>query len=73
MTIMRVSVTGIKLQPEIKADLAKRLIEEFANVEVGQFSDAIAAGFTDGKMCWGRSETLDLDSRNQTDADLIEV
>ena len=31
----------------------------------------IAAGFTDGELCWGRSETLDLDSRNQTDADLI--
>ena len=46
MTIMRVSVTGIKLQPEIKADLARRLIEEFATVEVGQFSEAIAAGFT---------------------------
>ena len=46
MTIMRVSVTGIKLQSEIKADLVRRLIEEFATVEVGQFSEAIAAGFT---------------------------
>ena len=46
MTIMRVSIAGITLQPAIKANLAKRLIEAFATVEVGQFSEAIAAGFT---------------------------
>lgn len=32
----------------------------------------IAAGFTDGKKCTGRSETLDLDSRGRLDEMLIE-
>jgi hypothetical protein len=31
----------------------------------------IAAGFTDGKTCAGRSETLDLDSRGRLDEMLI--
>ena len=31
----------------------------------------ISAGFTDGNECWGRSETLDLDSRGKKDSDLI--
>lgn len=31
----------------------------------------IAAGFTDCVTCWGRSETLDLDSRKDKDAKLI--
>lgn len=31
----------------------------------------IAAGFTDGKTCWGRSETLNMDSRKNVDANLI--
>jgi len=31
----------------------------------------IAAGFTDGVKCWGRSETLDLDSRGDKDSALI--
>lgn len=33
--------------------------------------DPVAAGFTDGVTCWGRSETLDLDSRGEVDAKLI--
>jgi len=33
----------------------------------------IAAGFTDGKKCVGRSETLDLDSRGPIDEALITV
>lgn len=45
MTIMRVSVAGMKLDSEIKANLARRLVEEFAWVEVGRFSEEIAAGF----------------------------
>jgi len=31
----------------------------------------IAAGFTDGKTCWGRSETLNMDSREDQDSILI--
>jgi phenylpyruvate tautomerase PptA (4-oxalocrotonate tautomerase family) len=46
MTIMRVSTAGIELQPDTRANLAKRLIKEFATVEVGYFSETIAAGFT---------------------------
>lgn len=46
MTIMRVSVAGMKLDSTIKTNLAKRLITAFASVEVGQFSEPIAAGFT---------------------------
>lgn len=33
--------------------------------------DPIAAGFTDGAKCWGRSETLNLDSRGRLDELLI--
>lgn len=33
--------------------------------------EVIAAGFTDGMACWGRSESLDLDSRGALDAKLI--
>jgi hypothetical protein len=32
----------------------------------------ISAGFTDGKSCTGRSETLNLDSRGRLDEMLIE-
>ena len=46
MTIIRVSVAGMKLSSKIKANLAERLITEFASVEVGRFSEQIAAGFT---------------------------
>ena len=45
MTIMRVSVAGVKVTPEMKSTLAKRLIKEFATVEVGSFSEIIASGF----------------------------
>lgn len=37
-----------------------------------QYREPIAAGFTDGKACTGRSETLDLDSRGRLDEMLIE-
>ncbi|WP_391557178.1 hypothetical protein [Robertmurraya sp.] len=33
--------------------------------------DPIAAGFTDGTTCWGRSKTLGIDSRPDEDARLI--
>ena len=33
--------------------------------------DIVGAGFTDGKQCWGRSETLNKDSRGIEDAKLI--
>lgn len=37
-----------------------------------QYREPIAAGFYDGKRCYGRSETLDLDSRGRLDEMLIE-
>ncbi|MBI5606634.1 MAG: hypothetical protein HY879_25160 [Deltaproteobacteria bacterium] len=46
MTIIRVSLVGMTLDSVTKSNLAKRLIEEFATVEVGRFSEPIAAGFT---------------------------
>lgn len=36
------------------------------------YREPIAAGFTDGKHCTGRSETLNLDSRGRLDEMLIE-
>lgn len=36
-----------------------------------QYRKPIAAGFTDGKNCTGRSETLNLDSRGRLDEMLI--
>ncbi len=33
--------------------------------------EVIAAGFTDGMACWGRSESLDIGSRGAQDAKLI--
>ena len=36
-----------------------------------QYRKPISAGFTDGKKCSGRSETLDLDSRGKIDEALI--
>lgn len=36
-----------------------------------QYRKPIAAGFTDGKKCTGRSETLNLDSRGRLDEMLI--
>lgn len=33
---------------------------------------AIAAGFTDGRKCWGYSETIGLKSRGDKDSDLIQ-
>lgn len=40
---------------------------------VRQRREPIAAGFTDGKRCVGRSETLDLNSREALDEALITV
>lgn len=31
----------------------------------------VGAGFTDGQQCWGRSETLNCNSRGAEDAELI--
>lgn len=33
--------------------------------------EIVAAGFTDGKQCWGRSETLNKESRGVEDVKLI--
>lgn len=35
------------------------------------YREPISAGFTDLKRCYGRSETLDLDSRNGADTTLL--
>lgn len=35
------------------------------------YPNPISAGFTDGKTCYGRSETLDLDSRKEIDTALL--
>lgn len=35
------------------------------------YKQPVAAGFTDGKTCHGRSETLNLDSRGRIDEMLI--
>lgn len=36
-----------------------------------KYKEPIAAGFTDGKTCHGRSETLDLGSRGERDSSLL--
>jgi hypothetical protein len=46
MTIMRVGMAGVKLDTTSKGNLVRRLIEEFAAVEVGQYSEPIAMGYT---------------------------
>jgi len=45
MTIMRVSLAGASLSSEAKERLARRLIDAFAKVEVGNVSPEIRAGF----------------------------
>ena len=35
------------------------------------YPNPISAGFTDGKTCFGRSETLNLDSRKEIDSFLL--
>ena len=45
MTIMRVSYVGAQLAVEKKQELASRLIEAFARVEVGQSNPAVHGGF----------------------------
>lgn len=36
------------------------------------YPKAISAGFTDGVRCWGRSESLNLDSRADLDTALLQ-
>ncbi|MEG3033948.1 MAG: hypothetical protein RR877_00475 [Aurantimicrobium sp.] len=36
-----------------------------------QFRELISAGFTDGKTCWGKSETLNKESRPKVDTALL--
>ncbi len=45
MTIMRVTLAGTRLEAHEKAKAARRLIDAFAEVEVGNTSPAIRAGF----------------------------
>ena len=45
MTIMRVTLAGTDLDPEQKGALARRLIDAFASVEVGQSTPPVRAGF----------------------------
>ena len=37
------------------------------------FRELISAGFTDGKTCWGKSESLNKDSRPKEDTALLET
>jgi phenylpyruvate tautomerase PptA (4-oxalocrotonate tautomerase family) len=45
MTVMRVVLAGAQLSPESKSDAARRLMDAFAEVEVGASSEAIRRGF----------------------------
>jgi len=45
MTILRVTLAGVVLEAEQKAALARRLIENFAEVEVGHAAPAVRNGF----------------------------
>ena len=38
-----------------------------------EFCELISAGFTDGKTCWGKSESLNKDSRPKEDTALLET
>ena len=38
-----------------------------------EFRELISAGFTDGKTCWGKSESLNKDSRPKEDTALLET
>ena len=38
-----------------------------------EFRELISAGFTDGKICWGRSETLNKNSRPKEDTILLQT
>ena len=38
-----------------------------------EFRELISAGFTDGKACWGKSESLNKDSRPKEDTALLET
>lgn len=59
----------------IHHDCMAEAIEGIKNQSHGnwdrQYHKPIAAGFTDGRKCWGRSETLGLGSRGKVDSDLI--
>ena len=56
-------------------DCMAEMLARIKNQSGGQWErvrrNPIAAGFTDGKTCYGRSETLNLDSRGRLDAMLI--
>ena len=38
-----------------------------------EFRELVSAGFTDGKTCWGKSESLNKDSRPKEDTALLET
>ena len=38
-----------------------------------EFRELISAGFTDGKICWGKSETLKKNSRPKEDTILLQT
>lgn len=51
--------------------------EVLSNIRVGgrnwrrEFRKPVSAGFTNGRRCYGRSETLNLDSRELIDTELL--
>ena len=38
-----------------------------------EFRELVSAGFTDGKTCWGKSESLNKDSCSKEDTALLET
>lgn len=60
---------------EIHHDCAAEVFGRIKDQSTGRwnrvFREPVSAGFTDGKVCHGRSETLNLDSRGRVDEMLI--
>ena len=54
------------------ADTMRRMRDSssYGNEQLLDFR-IVGAGFTDGKQCWGRSETLNCNSRGVLDSNLI--
>ena len=54
------------------ADTMRRMCDSssYGNEQLLDFR-IVGAGFTDGKQCWGRSETLNCNSRGVLDSNLI--
>lgn len=60
---------------EVNHDCMMEMLARIKNQTWGDwhrvFRKAVSAGFTDGIICWGESETLGIKSRKEVDALLI--